>query len=115
MTTTQEYSFCFEAGHACPNASGDACAHPHGHSFVLILKRTTQDLQVDNEAICAIVNELITSTFHHKWLNDTLCTDNPDLAFIANWLAKYLKEKITNLTGVELMTSVNQKFVANLP
>ncbi|MCE5293720.1 MAG: 6-carboxytetrahydropterin synthase [Chlamydiales bacterium] len=105
----QEYSFCFEAGHACPNTSGNACAHPHGHSFVLILKRTGQDLQADNDAISAIVEPLIATTFHHKWLNDTLDANNPDLAFIARWLADHLKQKISYLSDITLLTSIKQQ------
>lgn len=101
-----EHSFCFEAGHACLDIEG-ACSFPHGHSYVLILKRRGQELQADYNSIHAIVQNLIDSSFHHKWLNDSLGTNQPDLAYIANYIANHLKDKISNLSFLRIQDSLD--------
>ena len=101
-----EHSFCFEAGHFVHGTSG-ACCFPHGHSFVLILKRSGQDLQADCDSFVAIVQQMIETTFHHKWLNDTLNTNQPDLDYIADWIKNYLKAKVSTLSEVILYNSLD--------
>lgn len=104
MTHEMQHSFCFEAGHACLDIPG-ACSFPHGHSFLLIVRCKPQELQDERDASMKIVQQMVDTSFNHKWLNDTLHESNPGLDYITNWIFNYLKDKIPTLIEIQLYTS----------
>ncbi len=114
MNREVEHSFCFEAGHACTTDSISACSFPHGHSFVLIVRRRVQELQADNDTAVAIIQKMLDVSFQHKWLNVTLCSNNTDLEYISEWIVNFLRDKIVGLSEIVIYNSadhcVSKKF-----
>lgn len=88
-----------------------ACRDPHGHSYVLkiviesselISEGPKKNMVLDFHQISDIVEPMIDTFLDHKWLNDTLDTDSPTSEFIAQWIYRYLKDKLPNLQSVHL-------------
>lgn len=103
-----EKTYTFEAGHLLDHHDGK-CRHPHGHSYVIMIKlRATQlvsdgpkkNMVIDFAAISDIVKPMIEEYFDHKWLNDTLQTDSPTAEYIAYWIFHHLISYLPNLYSV---------------
>ena len=110
-------TFRFEAGHQLMHHDG-ACRDPHGHSYILKIEISSQSLiqsgpktnmVLDFHQISDVVNPMIDQYFDHKWLNDTLSTESPTSEYIAQWIFKHLKDKLPNLTSVNLSETVSSE------
>ena len=112
-----EKTFRFEAGHQLKLHDGK-CRHPHGHSYILTVKLTSDalissgpktNMVYDLGDISSIVKPMIKDFFDHKWLNDTLETDSPTVEFIAKWIFNYLSPQIPHLSAISVNETTTSK------
>lgn len=109
--------FHFEAGH-CMTYHDGKCREPHGHSYILVVHLTGENLietgckknmLVDFHDISAIVKPMIEKYFDHKWLNNTLDSDSPSVEFMARWIFEYLVPFIPLLSAITLHETSTSK------
>lgn len=114
---TLEKTYTFEAGHSLVHHDGK-CRRPHGHSYILTVILSAQDLVdsgpktnmvCDFDDISAVVKPMIKEFLDHHWLNDTLDTDSPTAEYICRWIYLYLKDKLPLLQSVSLNETATSK------
>lgn len=112
-----EKIFHFEAGHCLMHHDGK-CSHPHGHSYVLIVKicdkrlgeeGSKKNMVIDFDEVSKTVQPMIDQYFDHCWLNDTLSTDSPTAEYIAQWIFRYLKPSMPNLAEITIQETATAK------
>jgi 6-pyruvoyltetrahydropterin/6-carboxytetrahydropterin synthase len=105
-----EKTFRFEAGHMLEHHDG-RCRNRHGHSYVLTIKIVSDQLipsgpkrnmVVDFDDISKVVKPMIDQYLDHQWLNESLDSDSTTVEFIAQWIYRYLKPLLPQLTAVTL-------------
>lgn len=105
-----EKSFRFEAAHKLPNHDGK-CRELHGHSFkgTLIVEgdklQTTgpkRGMLVDFSDLEVSMASMIGLYLDHKYLNDTLCVEDPTSEAIAYWVYHFIKPRVPQLAGVRI-------------
>ncbi len=99
--------FTFDAAHFLPNVhDGHKCKTMHGHTYRLVVYvegKPDENLGwvMDFSDLKSVVAPIV-AVLDHKVINDIKGLENPTCEHIAIWIWDKVKEKLPNLSKVEL-------------
>lgn len=117
---TQRIPFHFDASHFLPKSEGsNSKLHFHGYSVTIVLQ--TNELETDGPDagmasnaghVTAIIRELKRTYLETKCLNQTLDDlDHPTNEALAQWLFRYIKPRLTDLTAIEIKSTCTPEVI----